>query len=304
MSKQANTYLIGIFVLAACALFVAGLVLFGSGSFFREQAQAILFFDGSVKGLKVGGSVTFRGVKIGEVSDMQVQLNPSTGVTRIPVVIDIYGDKITSIGDKPEVEGAALGVLIKKGLRARLEMESIVTGILAINLDFYPEKEANYVGGYPQYREIPTVPSTLEELSNTLEQLPLQSIAEGIDTVVTRLGELLKSEDAESIATSLTETMEELRKTLKSFSTLSQNLDSKVDPISDEFLATLRSARMSLKNVDDTVVSAGTFLKKSSDGSSEIEGLIENLKDAAVKVRDLAEYLERHPESLLQGKRE
>ena len=76
MSKQANKTLIGAFVVGATALVIAGILIFGSGDFFAERPKFVMFFEGSVNGLNVGAPVTFKGVKIGTVKEVNLYFNP------------------------------------------------------------------------------------------------------------------------------------------------------------------------------------------------------------------------------------
>ncbi|MFA6349963.1 MAG: hypothetical protein WCY12_03445 [Candidatus Omnitrophota bacterium] len=61
--KRANKTIIGAFVIVAVVLLVVGIVAFGSGSLFRQSDKYTLFFDRSAKGLSVGASVIFKGVR-------------------------------------------------------------------------------------------------------------------------------------------------------------------------------------------------------------------------------------------------
>ncbi len=141
MSAKANKSLIGAFVLGATALAVAGVVIFGSGRFFRKPHMFVMYFPGSVKGLNVGAPVMFRGVKVGQVTDMKVNFYGKELNILIPVYIEL--DPRTDVlvsGDVPK--GQYLKALIKKGLRAQLQMQSFITGQLLIDLDFHPGKPA------------------------------------------------------------------------------------------------------------------------------------------------------------------
>ena len=95
MSKQANTKLIGGFVVGAIVLTVAGILLFGSGKFFSHQRKFVLFFEDSVKGLNIGSAVDFRGVNIGKVKDIKVVVAKDDFSLLIPVFIEIDPDRIT-----------------------------------------------------------------------------------------------------------------------------------------------------------------------------------------------------------------
>jgi len=79
MAKQANKTMIGLFVLGAIVLLVAGLVTLGSGRYFKETHRYVTFFDGSVKGLAVGAPVMFRGVSIGKVVDFAMYFKRAMG---------------------------------------------------------------------------------------------------------------------------------------------------------------------------------------------------------------------------------
>ena len=146
MSKQANKKAIGAFVLVALALAVAAIVVFGSGKFFVKRYQFVAFFQGSVKGLRVGAPVVFRGVKIGEVTKMMIYADRAKGTFEIPVILEIEEDNVRSIGPEVKDQKQYTQALIKSGIRAQLQMQSLVTGQLMINLDFYPDTPVRLVG--------------------------------------------------------------------------------------------------------------------------------------------------------------
>ena len=164
---------------------VAGIAYFGSGRFLTETTTYVLYFDGSLSGLRVGAPVLFRGVKIGQVSEIAIRYyvekkGASDNPIEMPVYIQTEHDKIEKIGGVITDRRATMELLIKQGLRANLAMESFVTGMLAIECDFKPETEVRLVGGDTRYTEIPTVPSVIEEVTKTLMDLP---IAELVDQV-------------------------------------------------------------------------------------------------------------------------
>src|SRR5512135_2362494 len=137
MSKKASKTLIGAFVLGAVVLIVAGVVVFGGGKFFKKTIKYVMFFDGSVKGLQVGAPVTFRGVKIGEVTDMVLRFDPSNLAVMIPVYVEIDPEKFLGSDTlKKAKPGQYYRALLDKGLKARLELQSFVTGLLMIGVDF------------------------------------------------------------------------------------------------------------------------------------------------------------------------
>src|SRR5512135_58843 len=124
MSKKASKTLIGAFVLGAVVLIVAGVVVFGGGKFFKKTIKYVMYFDGSVKGLQVGAPVTFRGVKIGQVTNIVLRFNPEKMSVLIPVYVEIDPEIFqTQFKVKPKPY-QYYRTLLDKGLKARLEMQS------------------------------------------------------------------------------------------------------------------------------------------------------------------------------------
>ena len=191
MSAKANPRLVGLFVVGAFALAVAGVTLFGGGGLFSSRTTYVLFFDGSIGGLQVGAPVNFRGVRLGQVSDIVIRYLPESGTPRfvIPVYIQVEPNRIQRAADahRPAIEE-----LIDLGLRAQLGMQSFVTGQLSVELDFISGARAVPTGLDPRYVEIPTVPSDAEKLkasatrlADVLQDLPLEDIASDIKTALT-----------------------------------------------------------------------------------------------------------------------
>ena len=98
MSKKANKTLIGVFVVAAIVMMTAAVIILGSGKFFAEKHDYIAFFEGSVKGLRNGAPVMFRGVRIGEVTDLALYYQRDDSSFRIPVRITLWADKVIGLG--------------------------------------------------------------------------------------------------------------------------------------------------------------------------------------------------------------
>ena len=167
MSK-ANPAVIGGFVVGAIALIVIGLLVFGGTNWFAKRNKYVAFFPGSVKGLRVGAPVDFRGVTIGQVTDIKVQFNPADVSAQLPVIIEVDPTRIEFVGRAPTgspEENAKR--LVEEGFGAQLQSQSLLTGLLFVNLDFYKDKPARMVRGEQPYPEIPTIPSEFEQLQQT-----------------------------------------------------------------------------------------------------------------------------------------
>ena len=205
MSRKANPTFIGAFVVGAVALVVAGVVIFGSGKFFTETRKFVMFFEGSVKGLNIGAPVAFKGVKVGSVKEIRLFLDDRDLTLKIPVYVELEPKRITQIqgGGDPQKLLKAKGVstliefLVQEGLRAQLGMQSLVTGQLYVDLDFYHDKPLRMVGAEPGLPEIPTIASSLEELSKTVEKIPLEDLAQKLLAAIEGIDHFVNSPESE-----------------------------------------------------------------------------------------------------------
>jgi paraquat-inducible protein B len=308
MSKQPNKTLIGAFLVGAVVLLVAGALIFGGGKFFTKVSNYVMYFDGSVKGLNIGAPVIFRGVKIGSVTDVKVSLEGkdlSKGL-RVPVLIEIEADRISLSGADPELQafvskeiakrtGKVMELLIKSGLRAQLVSQSLVTGQLAVSFDFYPDKPIKLVGGDTEHMEIPTIPSTMEALTETIKDLPLEEL-------VDRILKLVKNADSVVNSPDLKGSISALHEALKSANKLVQNVDGKVGPLISSIDKTAVAAQAALKEAKESLDLTENVLAEDSPALTELTNALRDISAAARSLSALTDYLQRHPESLLRGK--
>jgi len=222
MSKKANKTLIGAFVVGAVFLLVLSLVVFGSGKLFRRTNKYVLFFDGSVRGLAIGAPVTFKGVKIGTVKDVNLVYDPATRFAFIPVVIETEPDRIK--GSPLKRDRGNMQYLIDTGLRGQLETLSFLTGQLAITLDFFPDKPARLLGLIKEYPEIPTIPSPFGELQKNIGDIPVKEISFDLQESMRSLNIALK-ESRETIIFDVENTLREVADAAQAVRLLAEYLE-------------------------------------------------------------------------------
>lgn len=218
MSKKANKALIGAFVIGAVVLLIMGIITLGSGTLFKRTNKYVLFFDGSIKGLSVGAPVIIRGVKIGVVKDIHLVYDPTIDDLITPVVIEVESSLIKNVPKRLSIDDYK--ELIKAGLRARLDIQSFITGQLMIALDFYEDKPAKLHNVAKQHPEIPTLP-TSSDIFELMEELPIKDIADNLGQTVTGLNKLINSEGFYG----LNSTLNEIAQAARSFRLLVEYLE-------------------------------------------------------------------------------
>ncbi len=190
---SARPGIVGAFILGAMGLAVGGILFFGGTRLFTRTLPAVAFFSESVAGLEVGAPVTFHGVRIGLVKKVTVEYSTAGTSARIPVVMEIQPEQITWEGGRRLTEDRTeFERLIRAGLRARLQMQSFVTGQLRVDLEFEPEVPARLTGASPDLPEIPTVPSELGQLWAELSKLRLHDLAESAQGAFASLDRVLR----------------------------------------------------------------------------------------------------------------
>jgi paraquat-inducible protein B len=328
MSTRANKSLIGTFVLGATALLVTGIVVFGSGTVFSKVRKSVMFFEGSLKGLQVGSPVVFHGARIGQVTDIVVKMKASDLTAVIPVYVEIYPDKIVPLEGSHTYDEHFLAALIEKGLRAQLQSQSFVTGQLMVNLDFHPDSPIRTVGFETRYPEIPTIPSELQQIAKRFEELPLKDIADGLNDTIVQVNRLLASPELQTGIVSL-------NRLLGDADTLVKNLNSEVGPLGSDIRKTtvaaqallgqaektlrfdegapgeiaariketLTAGQDTLKETTEAVRNLNVIATQNADLGLEIGGTLEEINRLSRSLTNLADYLERHPEALILGKR-
>lgn len=336
--KQTNTSVIGGFVVGALALAITGILIFGSGNFFKKTDTYVLFFEDSVKGLTVGAPVFFRGVEIGMVKQITLQADSENISILIPVKIQTDPSRWKIIHGKKIKSSRGMELLIKKGIRASLELQSLVTGKYVVELEFHPDTPAVFRGKDTKFMEVPTIQTGFSKLSKTLENLPVKLLFEKLTSAASGVDNIVNSKDTQAIAPAI-------HKTLENVQTLVEHLDTRVDPLSSSYITlaknadqtittvgkdidntvkdyqklaldldkqivplvaqirmTAESIREGVKTADSTLESVKAFISNDSPVVIDLEKTLKELSSAARSIRVWADYLERHPEALIRGK--
>jgi paraquat-inducible protein B len=255
----------------------------------------VLYFEGSVRGLSPGAPVEFRGIKIGKVVDINLEFNPVDRDFRIPVLVEIETERFipTVEIDREEKHRGVLDFLVAKGFRGQLKIGNLITGRQLVSFDIFPDAPRRQIAWNDPYPEFPTVPTPIEEIGSQvsriltkLDSMPLDEIGKDLHDTVASTKKLMGAPE-------LTEAARNLNGILRETQQLVGELRTGITP---DISATLAQAKQSLAAVETT-------LNEDSPLQVNINSALVELIAAARSLRALTDYLERHPEALIYGKK-
>ncbi len=322
MTMKRNALIVGLFLIGAAILAVIAIALLSGGNPFVRTQRAITYFDGAVTGLYVGAPVTFRGVRVGQVSAIGVDVDAKTLEATIPVEV-VLAAKAMHYVNAAKGEQFSIDQLVDRGLRARLVQQSLVTGQSLIDLDFLPDtpvvREAQAGGELP---EIPVVKGRIEAMVDQLSQLPVRETVAQVQETMKSLDATLKSATllfrtlndsvgnlAGDAHTTLAETNRAIRDVQKaaqaaltSVARLSDTSQQTIEQVSPDLQRTLVAARKSAESAESAMRRIDEL---SAPGTPLREDLQSSLRDLALSARSLrrfSETLERDPNAIIFGK--
>jgi len=324
MEAKVSKSVIGLFVVGAVALLVVAVLVFGRSRWGAETTEFVLFFKGSVDGLNTGAPVVMKGVRIGSVTNVTLHLHWDTLDFHTKVLVEISeGSSIVEVGErftKGDRE-ALLKSLVDRGLRAELQLQSIVTGLQMIALDFHPDDEApRLVGAAPEYLELPTIASGFAQVAKSLQEIPLDEIAANLNSAIRGVEELINSEQTKDTLSSLNKTMKELNGFAEKLNSKSEptldnldglltdarklvnDVDGQIEPLVTDFRGAARAATASLETAERLLDGFQGLASHDAALAHDISTALRAISGAMNSIKELADYLERHPEALLSGK--
>ncbi len=333
MSKKASPTLIGTFVIGALFLLVVGIFIIGNIKLREQTNRFVLFFNGSLNGLDTGAPVTYKGVPVGQVAGIEIVYDKDTGEYLTPVYVDITVKDSSGRSYFEEAgfkdAGSFFQAQVERGLRAKLKMQSLVTGKLYIELSYFPDTGTRLRKTEGPFMEIPTVPSELERLTQALENLHLEEIINKTVSILDNINSILTSSAFHEGMATLNTTLKdldillvdldrelplissELRQTLDRFATLTNNTDTLVQNTNRNTDLLSKQLQKSLNNADKTMASLETTLKSLRETVSEdspffftLIRTVDEISRTSTSVRQFIDYLQRHPNGLIATPRE
>ncbi len=273
---------------------------------YAQRLYYVMYFQGNLRGLAVGNTVEFQGLPVGQVENIDIRLDKQSQQVKIPVLVSIQPQQFDE-ALKPEAADNAMRQLVERGLRAKLETSSLLTGQKVITLSMEKAPKPAMIIKTASYSEFPTVSAALDDLPTMAADVmsSLQDTLDGVKRLVNS-GKLDKTIDnANSMLKEVETAVKDAQKVIKrvdqqTLPGVTKNLErvtGNVDQVSQEFNRSLQQLQASLVQID-------RLTARNSPTQYQLDEMMEEVTNAARSVRTLSETLERKPNALWRGKTE
>ena len=270
---------------------------------FTKRIRFVLFFDGSVRGLKKNAPVEFKGIKVGQVTDIRLEFDQQDTSFRIPVLIEIEPERIMARGESGAIGPKnLLDDLVQRGLRARLQTGNLLTGQLFVELDMHPDTKIKLVSAAGEIPELPTIPASLAEITASVKGVLENVNRLDFGKINAELVGALEGANRLTNGPEIRASLRELQLALSTFRAMAQNLDRRVEPIADNLDKTLTAGRIAVRKAQGTLRLVDDVLKSGSPIQSSYIELADELTETARSIKTLVDMLARNPEAFIFGK--
>jgi paraquat-inducible protein B len=287
MSTRASPTLVGAFVVGAVTITVAGLMIFSSGRLFRDRYPFVAYFTGSVSGLRNGAPVKFKGVEVGQVTGVWIDLGGRIAEENaIPVVFEIYQDRVRARGAEVDLSR------------------------LYVSLDLHPGSPEIFRGG-PEtpYPEVPSLPTPFQELQQQaaefiakFEAIDIESLSRSLDDALTGMSDFINSPVLADAVASLDNTLKDTNKAVAKLEILLEDIDAQILPMAANFDSTRTAADKTLAEAKATLEGIKVLLEPGSPLTYRLDAALKDISETAQAMQALADYLERNPGALVRGR--
>jgi len=319
MNERSHTVLIGAFIVGALLIAITGAIFLSSTGYGTDRQRISMVFDGSVKGLTLGAPVALRGVQIGQVTDIRLILDTDTVDVIMLVEAEINSSNIQRRGS---ISGSLMDELIARGMRAQLNTQSFLTGLLYVQLDFFPGSEIRLANIESEYPQIPTIPTELERLQREIESIDIAKMADDLGSIAEGVDQFVNNPEFQTLPGELQTALEsfeamtgELRATLQTsgpkIDELLANANTTVKTVNAELPQLSALAKENLALLDEAILAFESamleidgLVSEDSATTFELNKALRELSAAGRALQMLAKTLEEQPEAVIRGKRE
>jgi paraquat-inducible protein B len=332
MKTKVSPTIVGAFVIGAMVLGIVALFSFGGVNFFAKPQRFVVYFDESVHGLDQGSQVKLRGVRVGRVIDLTIRYDEQRNQSVVAVVCEFSKDVITdnrgqqiNVADRAELEK-----LVKRGLRARLEVQALATGMLFVGLNFVdpaqhpPDPQVTD----PRYLVVPFLPSaivefqaSITEILSNLKRIDFAGISREVTALMADVRKRLDGVDLKGVTEQwkktgaqietladqgpkLEKTFENLNAAIGDIRATIARFDGQIEPTAKELTAALGEAKKSFAAFNEAAAATRGFFTNHAGLGADVTDTLSHLNDAADAVKRLADFLERNPNAILTGRKQ
>ncbi len=324
MSRRANPTAIGLFMVGAIVLTTVGVAALASTAWFGDQHTFMSYFDESVNGLERGAPVKFQGVPVGTVTELLIEIHEADKTFRVPVEYEIDLKRLTTgIGTSLNLnEEDVLRMQIADGLRAQLQMESIVTGQLYIEISYSADANpARLSAGPTAHPEIPTSPSLLAafgteagslvadvlqilfRVNEMLEEVDMVGINTAVVASAQAVERLVGSDELRTAIGEVPELAAQFSRTLTEMEDLAERIGEAVGPLQSGMEGTMAETDRTLQAAREAIEEARGLITTDAGLGYGLDQTLLSLREAAEALRVLVLTLERNPDMLIRGPR-
>jgi paraquat-inducible protein B len=268
----------------------------------RDRLSFLIYFDGSVRGLAAGSPVEMRGIRIGSVTDVQLEYAREQRSFRVPVRIAIEPELISYPTGRGQEQVLALSrIMVERGLRAQLASGNLLTGQKVVALDFMTDPPPAEVSMQGDEIVLPALPggadimATVAGLAGRIERFPLDEIGQNLNKTLASLNGVVGSEDTRKAVGALSSTLRDVQE-------LVRNADRGLAPLLGKLPAIATNLDQAVARARSAIGSVEGGYGQGSDFSRDLSRMMSQLTDTARSVRILADFLDRHPEALVRGR--
>ncbi|MDD5728048.1 MAG: MlaD family protein [Victivallales bacterium] len=318
---QANKFRLGLFVISGVLLFTVGLFVLGLEDLFVRKAHFVTLFPESVQGLTIGSPVKYKGVPIGTVSKVSIQVENK--LIRVDMDINLTAftaETQIADGDKMRLFNGFIKKERDKGLRCRLEYAGI-TGLKYIELDYFKTPQPPHLIAPPKCKNadtiyLPSTPSAFKDvlklINTSLESIAkvdfaglskrLNNVLEGARKIVSDQKLLDAIKQMESMSANLNESSKVLKDVLtpEKVREIVDNVEKILDKL--HLISQRLEVQLDKARIADTADSFRKAANAVTEGRDMISNTLLKVNQAIDAFTEFINYLNDDPKSLIKGK--
>jgi paraquat-inducible protein B len=271
---------------------------------FGQQIKLVSYYPGSVAGLEAGAAVTFHGIKIGEVTDVDLVFDPQTDRVVVPVRYRVEAGRVANLAKAQGMEPEKIAEdMVRRGLRATLEAPSLLTGQKILALQFVPDAKPAELKKVGEHYVIPSaevggfdsIVGAASELLTKINRIDFDKIGRSISAAASGLDETINGPQIKT-------TLRALEKAMLDVQDIARKLDTDATPALRRLPAIAQELQDAVTKANRLIGSVDQGYGGSSKFHRDLDRLIPQLTDTARSIRALADLLSRHPEALIKGR--